>query len=688
MAGSALVAGTPAQAATAAEAAPSALAAPAAQAVPAAQGLMQGGRARFVVSAVGAPIQVEQLLYLTNLAPPTSKGSTVRTGYALWLPDGGSGLRASSGGESLAVSVARVGEEQFARITFPEPLRYGYSRELRVTYTIKGGSPRAKARARVGKGYAAFDVYSPGDAGMARVELVAPTSREAARGRPAEDSEDAAGDLRTTVAVGGGPFGLWSRASLRDPAQATTSTVTVGDGSFDVVGFPGDKAWAAHIANRLPATIRALEELSGQPWPNRQTTITEDLSGEVYGWAGSYDEGDIRVSEDLDPALLAHELSHAFANFDNLAERWLTEGLAQELATQISAATSVKDRPHPTVRPSQAGAFPLAEWPGSFGVATRSEAYGYPAAWRAMHALMEGGTPASRPALVRALTTKATVYDAPGDITTAGRPSTWRQAYDLFDVVGKNPQTRSVMTTWVIGAKDAKAIPARTAARTAYAEADELDGEWSLPLGVRTPMTDWDFTAATAAMTRVHELAAPAVRAQRVGAETGLSTTELRTAYQVANEPYEYQQVAAQLATFVGQARAYETVRSQVRKPGLLTRLGATVASPDQAVADAGAAIEDLQFTEAESAMATARDNLHTARLVGTGIVGGAFVVLLLLVLTAVVVWRRQAPRPDLVPHQPDLVAQQPAWDAFAVTVAPHDLSSAHESGPVTPGGG
>ncbi len=679
VAGSAVVAGTPAQAA---------------------QGIAESGRARFVVSAVGKPVQVEQLLYLTNLTPPTSQGATVRTGYALWLPDGESGIRATSSGVSLPVSVVRTGGEQFARITFPEPLRYGYSRDLRVTYTIKGGAPRAKARARVGEGYAAFDVYSPGDPGMARVELVAPTSMEAALGLPTEDSEDSAGELRTTVAVGGGPFGLWSRASLRDPSQAATSTVTVGDSSFDVVGFPGDKAWAAHIANQLPATIRALEEVSGQQWPNQQTTITEDLSGEVYGWDGSYDRGHIRVSEDLDAALLAHELSHALANYDNLAERWLTEGLAQELATRISVATSVTDRPHPTVRPGQSGAFPLATWPGSFGVATRSEAYGYPAAWRAMHALMEGSAPATRPALVRALTTKATVYDAPGDITTAAAPTTWRQAYDLFEVVGQNPQTRSVMTTWVISAKDAKAIPARTAARTAYAEADELDGEWALPLGVRTPMTDWDFPAATAAMARVRELAAPAARAQQVGAEAGLSTTELRTAYQVANEPYEYQQVGAQLLGFVGQAQAYDAVRSQVRTPGLLTRLGGSVVSPDQAVAAAGAAIEELQFTDAETALATARDNLHTARLVGLGIVGGALVVLLLLVLVAAMVLRRNTPGPGVVGPQaalgsavtvgpqPDVVGAQPSWNAFAATVAPHDLSSAHESGPVAPGGG
>ncbi len=614
-------------------------------------GLAETGLARYVVSDEGRPVQVDQVVTLTNLEPPTASRSFYRTGYSLWLPDGGSNLRASSNGSGLPVSVARHEGEQFAEIRFPSPLAYGQSRTIRVTYTITGAPPRSKARGRVGKGYAAFDVYSPGDAGRAAVEVVAPRAMEADLGLPTEHSDD--GETRTTVARGGGPFGLWGGASLRDPDQATKSTVTVGSDTFDVVGFPGDTAWSRHIATRLPATIRALEKVAGQKWPSQQTTITEDLSGEVYGWAGSYDKGDIKVSEDLDPALLAHELSHAFASYDNLAERWLTEGLAQEMATEISAATKVADRPHPTVRPGKPGAFPLADWPGSFGVATASEAYGYPASWRAVHALMTGSTAASRPALVRALTTKATVYDAPGEVTIAASPTTWRQAYDLFEVLGGNTRTRSIMTTWVIGAKDAQAIAARATARAAYAEQDRLDGGWSLPRGVRTPMSEWDFAAATSAMAQVRDLAAPAVSVQKVGAKAGLDTRQLRSAYQVADEPYEYQQVAAQLGAFLGEAGAYESVESSLKGAGRLAQLGATFTSPQDQLATAKSSIEDLQFTDAETALAQARSELGTAKLVGTAIAGGALLLLLVVVLAAALAVRRSVRRPRVAAREP-----------------------------------
>ena len=521
------------------------------------EGLAETGVARYVVSDTGKPVQVEQVVTLTNLRAATGSRTYALTGYPLWLPDGASGLKATSGGSALSVSVATNHGEKFAEVRLPSPLLYGQSRTIRVTYQVTGDKPRSTERGRVGKGYAAFDVYSPGDAGRATIQVVAPRAMQTDLGLPTKQSGD--GDTRTTVAQGGGPFGLWGRASLRDPAQAATSTVTVGSGSFDVVGFPGDTAWSRHVATRLPATVQALEEVAGQKWPSQQTTITEDLSGEVYGWDGSYDKGDIRVSEALDPALLAHELSHAFANHDTLDERWLIEGLAQEMATEISAATKVKDRPHPNVEPRQTGAFPLSQWPAGFGVATSAEAYGYPASWRAVHELMTGSAAASRPALVRALTTKATIYDAPGEVTTASSPSTWRQAYDLFEVVGANRRTRSIMTTWVMGDKDAQAISARTTARTtaraAYAEADTLDGQWSLPRGVRNPMADWDFTAATTAMARVRDLASPAVRAQQVTAHSGLDAKRLRSAYQVADEEYEYQQVGAQLSAFLGAAQ-------------------------------------------------------------------------------------------------------------------------------------
>jgi hypothetical protein len=635
------------------------------------EGLAESGVARYVVSGQGAPVQVEQVLALTNQRPPTGSRSYYSTGYSLWLPDGGSNVEATSNGSRLSVWVRKVHGEQFADITFPSRLSYGQSRTIRVTYAIKGAPPRAKARGRVGKGYAAFDVYSPGDAGRAIIEVVAPRSMETDLGLPAEHSDD--GDTRTTVAKGGGPFGLWGGASLRDPDQAAKSTVTVGSDTFDVVGFPGDSAWSTHIATRLPATIRALEKVSGQRWPSQQTTITEDLSGEVYGWAGSYDKGDIKVSEDLDPALLAHELSHAFASYDNLAERWLTEGLAQEMATEISAATTVPDRPHPTVRAGQDGSFPLADWPGGFGVATSAEVYGYPASWRAVHALLAGSKPASRPELVRALTTKATVYDAPGEVTTAASPTTWRQAYDLFEVVGGNTRTRSIMTTWVIGPEDAKAIAARATARAAYAEADRLDGDWSLPRGVRTPMGDWDFPAATTAMAKVRDLAAPALAVQQVAAKAGLDTKDLRSAYQVADEQYEYQQVAAQLGAFLGAARAYESMESEVRAAGPLTRLGEKVVPAHQQVADAKAAMEDLQFTDSETALAAAHSKLGTAKLVGTAIVGGALLVLLLIVLMAAMAVRRHSRRPRVVAQQ--------AWAAPGALTAPGPTSDGEIGG-------
>jgi hypothetical protein len=174
-------------------------------------------------------------------------------------------------------------------------------------------------------------------------------------------------------------------------------------------------------------------------------------------------------------------------------------------------------------------------------------------------------------------------------------------------------------------------------------------------------------------MAKVHDLAGPALAAQQVAAKAGLDTKDLRSAYQVADEPYEYQQVAAQLGAFLGEARAYESVKSEVHAAGLLTRLGEKVVPADQQVADAKASIEDLQFTSSQTALAAARSKLGTAKLVGTAIVGGALLVVLLVVLMTATASRRRSRRPRVVAQQ--------AWTPLGALTAPGVLTAQGPAG-------
>lgn len=557
----------------------------------AAGGLGEKGKATFVATNDGKPITVTQTLTITNESPSTATTFYFWDGYPLWLPNGGTNLRATSNGAALKVRQTTVKGQKYADVTFPKRLVYGQTRTFTVTYSIPGAPPRSSGPGRVGKGYVAIDVFSPGDEAKATIDIVAPQVMTVDLGETHSDKDS--GTNRISTLTGGGPDGLWSLLSLRDSSQTLKKDITVDDHTFKLVAFPGDTAWIAHITKNLPPTVRELEKLTGQNWPTSSTSISEDFSRQVYGWDGTYKNGDINISEALDPALLAHELSHAWSNDDNLDQRWLTEGVAQELTTQVMAAAKGKDEEHPRVSPTQKGAFPLAEWNDDSDSATAAEDYAYPASWNAVHALVAGSTPASRPTLFRALTSKHSIYDTPdakaNDLVLQGMG--WQQVYDLFEVTGGNTKARATMTSWVTGPKTAAEFTARDAARKTYVAHDKLDGDWALPRGVRQAMASWNFSAANAGLTQTTALSTLAATAQAAGTKAHVDTKGVRTAYERASDTPDYDRVTAQLRAFERQAKTYGELRADVADANPLADLGGLVLQPDLSLDQAEASL-------------------------------------------------------------------------------------------------
>ncbi|WP_157582065.1 hypothetical protein [Phycicoccus sp. Soil803] len=626
-------------------------------------GLGEKGHSRYVVSDKGTPVRVTTTVTVTNQVPPSGGRYSYWTGYALWLPNGATGLKAVSRGSTLPAKVATRRGLTFAEIDFPSQLLYGQSRTITVTYSVKGAPPRSKASGRVGPGFVAIDTYAPGDAGQATIDLESPRWLTLDVGE--KFTEVTNGDTRVATITGGGTGGLMSAVSMRDISQSTSRKVTVGKATFTVQAFPGDRAWQTFVADRLPTTVTTLEKLTGQQWPQARTIITEDYSAQVYGWDGQFTTTGITVNETLDHALLAHELAHAWADTEHLDERWLLEGLAQELATQTTKALKAKDSPRPTVRPTQKGAFALNDWAWDSSSATAAEAYGYPASWRAVHELMAGVPAAQRPDVVRMLTSSHSVYDAAGDRSVATHASSWKQAYDAFEVEGGNRATKASMTTWVLGKGDASAIALRSTTRTAYAARDRADGDWAPPRGVRSAMYEWSFADATRELARTGELAAKAVAAQQAATRSGLPVTGVRHAYELAADVDDYKVVAAQLTAFTSQASRYAQLRADTDSPNPLARLGALVLRPAEPLADARAAVVKGDTKAADRALETATSRSSWSTRAGAAIL---LVLLLAGAGVALVVRRRTrrkaAPAVPVVDSQP--AAPEPADSAMA----------------------
>lgn len=158
--------------------------------------------------------------------------------------------------------------------------------------------------------------------------------------------------------------------SLRDAERSLDKTIRVGESTFTVVAWPGDRAWLGFVTTTIPKAIPQLEKLTGQTWPETATTVTQDAGLGVVGYAGTFDGepeagGDssaIALSEQLDTNTLSHELAHAWSSGATIDERWLSEGLAEWLAGRTAQALDSPKATWRSVSPDESKAFPLAEW--------------------------------------------------------------------------------------------------------------------------------------------------------------------------------------------------------------------------------------------------------------------------------------------------------------------------------------
>ncbi len=239
-------------------------------------GLGLRGSARYVVPADGQPVRVTATITATNQLAPS--GSTVYHWDTLssWLPAAVTDLSARSGHRLLSVRRVTQGGQSYAQVRLPQRLLHGQSQTVILTYLIPGSSPRSADRARVGLGYAAFDIFSEGDAGQARIEIVSPATMHLDLGLP--HTERAAGPNRIATVTGGGPTGLWTQLSLRDTSHTLSEQVSIDAKTVTIEAWPGDTRWLNFQTGTAPKAIAILQELTAQQWPHDRATIAEDAS--------------------------------------------------------------------------------------------------------------------------------------------------------------------------------------------------------------------------------------------------------------------------------------------------------------------------------------------------------------------------------------------------------------------------
>ena len=285
--------------------------------------------------------------------------------------------------------------------------------------------------------------------------------------------------------------------------------------------WPGDLAWRDLVIEQIEEGLPRLVDLVGRPWPDRPLVVQQSAETLGTSYGGWYANGEhaITIGPSVNDELILHELSHVWFNYNNLGDRWLVEGLADEFASL--AVDGGSENPAPVSRTDEHAIalrawFPPDDIEAAEPDAAEAEQWGYDASWMTIRQVRELIGTEAFTETVRTVLDGGRSYPGPGSDQQIFRRSAidpsgngtigpgWRQFLDLAADHGDEEELSRLFADWVEGSWTGR-FDRRTGARVRYRTlADRADG-FILPEAVRRSMRDWSFPQAEAAMERTDE---------------------------------------------------------------------------------------------------------------------------------------------------------------------------------------
>lgn len=578
----------------------------------AASGLSITGKARYVVDPAGGSVAVAQTVTITNRKPDSGRTYYLWDQWGFLIPTSAEEVSVTSGGGKLSFTTKasqNLGTKQL--IASFSGIRYGQSKTLELTYRLRQAQFRSDDSARVGKGFASFPVLLDGDPGQLTVEIVAPSSMTfSASETTFTESADGGTTTRTSTTPTEGDF-FGASVALSEPDVGEHRKVEVNGRTVDVIAFPGDTTWADFVTTNLSTTVAALEKTTGLPAPANVLEIREDISLATQGYDGTFNraEAEIRLSESLDLTTFCHELAHSWINRSVAGERWLAEGLAEDLAVRTVRQLGGTPTERLVAR-TDAHAFALETWQES-ETAAEAENYAYPASAQVFAQVLGKLDATDYTRVVKAIASKKVPL---GNAVYSSPPLTWEALLDVLDTVdaaaqpdasGRTPAA-NVVSTWVISDPASVDWKARLDARARFLRLDDADGSWTPPTVLQSAMASWDFATAQGLMATIEPLASSAKAVQDAAQQAGRPVPDkIRAAYEHASS-------ADSLAAVRPKLDATRTTLSTLAE---VDRAAGSVSLPTSRVArqligldaDVKAAENGLESDAVDSAVAAAK---------------------------------------------------------------------------------
>lgn len=452
----------------------------------------------------------------TSYTPNPVDGLAYYPGTSFAVQSGATHIAASSGGQSLDVSLDTSGTDFIGvTVTFAEGVFFQQSVAFRVTFDLPdpGGAPDRNLR--ISPSIVAFPIWafgSPEEPGGSVTVILPGGFRPSVQGGPLVASTGAGGEIILATASLPDPFAFFAYLSADRPGafDDTLLTVQVGDKSaaLKVRAWQDDPEWGTTMASLMTDGLPKLHELIGLPYPNPGTlTVEEAATSRLGEYAGVYNNltGIIRVRYDADAYVGLHEAAHIWFNGDLFRDRWIGEAYAEfygvEAATEIGATGDAFELTDALM----ANKIPLNDWGEIGAVELGVEEYAYAATYHLAQLIFERTDLAGLRAVWLGAHNSEMAYQPANG---GGDPEKgvefhlegWQQLLDLLDArAGANFD--DLWTDWVVNPDEQRELEDRAVARQQYDAVVTEAATWNLPKDLRYAMGSWKFDDAETAMT-------------------------------------------------------------------------------------------------------------------------------------------------------------------------------------------
>ncbi len=448
--------------------------------------------ATYDIDANGGKVDVAESITVANVKGSTRGRTTITryfwTGQTVWVPTDAENLSIKSNGDDLEYSVEESVKEvgiDILSVQYPTNLNYGQTRVVDIAYSLPSYAPDDQdSKRRINAAYidlsiivccnfenvqllvtapASFDLSSPRNLDFSK------STSEAGRQRYEFTESEETGQFTDLI------FMDWSGSDENGLDRAKVESYPM----IEVVSPPDDSQWSEDTSTLISDVMAELESLTGEDSPIQAASFQQTGDARFDEWGQSGPLTSVEIPRDFNETSIAATLARQWVATGPFSGDEINTGLAIDLGAEALRASGR--------RPASPGNPPTAQ---SFDDAQ--------AFWFMREISNEIGHDALGATIGMARSNETAYVGSADAEPVATIENDWRRFLDLVERRGGATGAPELFEKYLLDDQEIGELRVRNESVARYEEIERRAG--SVPLGIRTAMTNWNFSDADALM--------------------------------------------------------------------------------------------------------------------------------------------------------------------------------------------